>query len=190
MSLSLQEITTESQFHKLTSSTPSSHIFILYFHTPWAAPCTQMTTILAALASTYPSTRSSDLTFLSINAEDLPEISETYDVTAVPFTVVVQGGKVLESLSGSDAGKVRSVVEKHAGSGGGGSNGLGGKTNGGIPPALKAEPQQGQNGVTPNGSATKDLSAYKPAEGQAQSIPVAEDKEELNERLGKLVKAA
>jgi thiol-disulfide isomerase/thioredoxin len=186
MALTLQEIASEDQFNEFTSSASASHISILYFHTPWAAPCKQMTTILTTLASTYPSTRSSDLSFLSINAEELPEISETYDVTAVPFTVIAKGGKVLETVSGSDAGKVRNAVEKHAGTGSSGA------TNGvknGIPPALKAEPQQ-HDSVTANGIATKNLSGYAPKDTSPQTANAVSDKEELNERLAKLVKAA
>ena len=132
---------------------------------------------------------------MSINAEDLPEISETYDVTAVPFTVIVKGGKVLESISGSDASKVRGAVEKFAGTGATPASSAGA----GIPPPLKAEPQRREktsetNGDSADGGVTRDLSGYKPAEGEPQTAPDysggKEDREELNERLGKLVKAA
>ena len=138
-----------------------------------------MKTILTALASTYPS--DSSIQFLSINAEDLPEISENYDVTAVPFLVLQRGGKTLETVSGSDAAKVRAAVERHAGTGSAGKNG--------IPPALEATPQA--NG-TP--TATKDLSSYAPKESDPQTAPAYSsgqpNKEELNARLTKLVKAA
>ena len=138
-----------------------------------------MKTILTTLASTYPS--DSSIHFLSINAEDLPEISENYDVTAVPFLVLQRGGKTLETVSGSDAAKVRAAVERHAGSGGAGKTG--------IPPPLEATPQT--NGAP---SATKDLSSYAPKESDPQTAPAYSsgqpDKEELNARLEKLVKAA
>jgi hypothetical protein len=153
-----------------------------------------MTTILSTLASTYPSSRSSDLSFLSINAEEIPEISETYDVTAVPFTVIVRDGKVLESLSGSDATKVRTAVEKYAGTGATTATANGSAS---IPPALKAEPQKQSTPEQPNGvnsTGTKDLSGYAPKDSDPQTAPAysgeAEQREELNDRLSKLVKAA
>jgi thioredoxin-like negative regulator of GroEL len=148
-----------------------------------------MNTILTTLASTYSA--SSPLSFLSINAEDLPDISESYDVTAVPFLVLQRDGQTLETVSGSDAGKVRSAVEKYAGAGGG----QGGQ-KGGVPPALNATPQQQQqaNGGAETNNATKDLSAYKPDPSDAQMAPDfssgKESRDELNDRLGKLVKAA
>lgn len=176
---SLQEITSEDTFNSITQSASPASLLVFYFHTPWAAPCAQMTTILTALASTYPS--DSSISFLSINAEDLPEISENYDVTAVPFLVLQRGGKTLETVSGSDAAKVRAAVEKHAGSSGAGKAG--------IPPALEATPQT--NGAP---TTTKDLSSYAPKNSDPQTAPAytsdQEGKEELNARLTNLVKAA
>lgn len=135
-----------------------------------------MKTILTTLASTYPA--NSNVEFLSINAEELPEISETYDVTAVPYLVLQRDGKTLETVSGSDATKVRTAIEKYAGSGG----------KSGIPPPLEASPQA--NGTT----ATKDLSSYAPKASDPQTAPgyssSAGSKEELNTRLSNLVKAA
>jgi hypothetical protein len=145
-----------------------------------------MHTILSTLASTYPS--DAPLQFLSINAEDLPDISENYDVTAVPYLVLLRNGKTLETVSGSDASKVRAAVEKHAGGASGGKSA--------VPKALSADPsvapaprrdeEAKENGSVVNGSATKDLSGYAPKEEEAS----AGSKEELNTRLANLVKAA
>ena len=173
----LTEIESEDHFQSTIKNATSSTLHVLYFHTPWAAPCAQMQTILTALASTYPT--DSNLSFLSINAEELPEISETYDVTAVPFLVLQRDGKTLETVSGSDASKVRAAVERHTG-----SNGNAGKA--GIPPMLEATPRT--NGVT------KNLGSHTPTSSGPPSAPTnssaSSSKEELWTRLGNLVKAA
>lgn len=182
----LKEVESEAAFDQTIESASPSTLFVLYFHTPWAAPCAQMNTILTTLASTYPAT--ADVSFLSINAEELADVSESYDVTAVPFLVLQKDGKTLETVSGSDAAKVRAAVEKYAGAGSGDA----GKTA--IPPPLQATPQSHShtNGDAP--TATKDLSSYAPKTSDPQTAPAysseAESREELNERLGKLVKAA
>lgn len=74
-----------------------------------------MATVLSTLASEYPITTPPTTTWLSINAEELSDISETYDVTAVPFLVLVRNGVVLDTVSGSSALKVRAAIELHAG---------------------------------------------------------------------------
>jgi Grx4 family monothiol glutaredoxin len=186
----LTEITSEAEFNSTLSSASPSTLLVLSFHAPWAAPCAQMKTILTTLASTYPPNDPPTATFLSINAEDLPEISESYDVTAVPFLVLLRDGKTLETVSGSDAAKVRDAVERHAS-----SKGSAGKA--GIPPMLSTTPRS-TNGVVPHSAAsnghlpatavssgTKDPSGHAPAMTSG-----AASKEELHSRLTNLVKAA
>ncbi|MCJ1229394.1 monothiol glutaredoxin grx4 [Toensbergia leucococca] len=180
----ITEFNEPSDFHSHISSLPSTALLVLSFHTPWAAPCAQMSLILRTLASSYPPQIPPVISFVSINAESLPDISESYDVAAVPYLVLQRDGKVLESVSGSDAGKVRDAVERHAGKGGNT-----GKV--GLPPALEAEPEsEGQI----NGGATKDLSGYAPTANDPATAPEMSSTkgqtEELNKRLGELVKAA
>ena len=156
-----------------------------------------MSTILSTLASSYPAETPPTISFISLDAESLPDISESYDVTAVPFLVLQRDGKVLESVSGSDAGKVRDAVEKHAGKGGN-------TAKLGLPPKLEATPRKvegedtdgkgmvnGSDGVP---SSTKDLSGYAPSSTDAKTAPEMSSTEgqteELNKRLEELVKAA
>ncbi|ORY19421.1 monothiol glutaredoxin-4 [Clohesyomyces aquaticus] len=185
----VKEILDESSFSNTISSLPLSTLAVIYFHAPWAAPCKQMSTILAALASTY--TPQSPVVFLALNAEELPDISEQYDVTAVPYIVLQKAGKQLETISGSDAAKVRNLVEKYAGAG----NGEAGKL--GLPPAQTVtKPAQpvGENS-TGTSSGGKSMAGYAPSASEQKTAPEyssggGESKEELFKRLGELVKAA
>ena len=203
----LTEITSEDEFHSTLSNASPSTLLVLSFHAPWAAPCAQMKTILTTLASTYPPPSGNNqptALFLSINAEELPDVSESYEVTAVPFLVLVRDNKTLETVSGSDATKVRDAVERYASS-------KGNATKAGIPPMLDVTPRQQKeidtNGVAPqtatsNGNlpntagsnGTKDLSSYAPDSSDPPTAPAmssgASTKEELHTRLSNLVKAA
>ena len=195
----LHEITSEEEFHSTLTSTPPFTLLVLSFHTPWAAPCKQMHTILSTLASTYPVQSPQTITFLSINAEEHPDISESHDVTAVPFLVLLRDGQTIETVSGSDASKVRDAVERHAGK-------MANPGKLGIPPALEATPRKDEdlqeersekhkeNATTTNGAPsapapTKDLSAYLPTTTTAPAMS-SSTKEELHTRLSNLVKAA
>ncbi|KAJ9648326.1 glutaredoxin [Coniosporium tulheliwenetii] len=182
------EIPTEADFAHHTTSLPSSALLVLYFHAPWAAPCKQMSTILETLASTYTIESPPQLAFLSINAEELPEVSEQYDVTAVPYIVLQRGGETLETISGGDAGKVRAAVEKHAGkSASPGKAGL-------PPPQAVSRPTQQEPVSLENGSGeAKDEGTgaqNDPKTAPEYSSGEKQGKEELFERLGELVKAA
>ncbi|KAL9130057.1 MAG: hypothetical protein Q9217_001661 [Psora testacea] len=183
----IRDLTSDAAFHSHLSSLPPTTLAVISFHTPWAAPCKQMRVILETLASSYPPQDPPTISFLNLDAEELSDISESYDVTAVPFLILQRDGKVLESVSGSDASKVREAVEKHAGKGGNT-----GKL--GLPPALETSPRQDGGEEEARGDKVKDLSNYAPGAGDAATAPEMSstegDKEELNKRLGELVKAA
>ncbi|KAL5347567.1 glutaredoxin [Pseudogymnoascus australis] len=118
------EVTSEDEFNTHVTTLDPTTLLVLSFHTPWAAPCVQMNTVLATLAASYPTTTPPRTLWLSVNAEELPDVSDAYDVTAVPFLVLARAGATLETVSGSDAGKVRAAIERHAAGGEGTSDGV------------------------------------------------------------------
>jgi len=136
-----------------------------------------MTTVLQTLASSYPITEPLSTSWVSMNAEEVIEVSDSFEVTAVPYLVLSRNKQVLETVSGSDATKVRAAIEKHE----------------------KSAPATGSNGTTPtptSGKEAKNLSNYAPTPSDPATAPqysssaVKETKEDLHERLTNLVKAA
>ncbi|KAL2817443.1 thioredoxin-like protein [Aspergillus cavernicola] len=179
----LLEITSEDSFAPHLATLPPSTLIVLYFHAPWAAPCTQMRGVLSALASQYPVTSPPTVSFISVNAEELPDISEDYDVTAVPYVVLLRDGTILESISGSEAAKVRDAVERYAGSGSNtGANGAGDAT---IPPPLTAVPRED----APTTATQAPVSSGQNATA-APALTPEQTKQALFARLAELVKAA
>ncbi|KAJ9157607.1 Glutaredoxin [Pleurostoma richardsiae] len=161
----IKEITSYEEWDAHLSSLPPSTTLIISFHAPWAAPCAQMATVLKTLAAEYPADPSKT-SWVSLNAEDLSDVSEKYDVTAVPFLVISRGGQVLETVSGSSAVKVRNAIEAHVG-----------------------KPGQSTSASTPSAPSTATIGA-----GLVEKAPEPQDpakaKEELFKRLAELVKAA
>lgn len=137
--------------------------------------CKNMTTVLQTLASSYPITNPLTTSWVSMNAEEVIEVSDAFDVTAVPYLVLTRNKEVLETVSGSDATKVRAAIEKHANAPKG-SNGA----------SMVASYESGVKSTTNSAPALADPSAAtQPSEDQE-----TQDKEDLHERLTKLVNAA
>lgn len=158
----ITEITTPTQWEETLGSLPPSTLLVVSFHAPWAAPCAQMATVLSTLAAEYPVTDPLSTKWVSINAEELSDISETYDVTAVPFLVLIRNSQVIETVSGSSAVKVRNAIETHA----------------------------QKDGPAPAATANGTVQTNAPTKADEASVDPEKQKEELFKRLGDLVKAA
>lgn len=94
--MSVVEIQSEAQFTELTNSDPSK-LIALYFHTPWAGPCQTMNLVVKTLAQENPL-----VLFISINADDHLEIGELFEVSAVPYFILIKNSTILKELSGAD----------------------------------------------------------------------------------------
>ncbi len=56
-----------------------TRVSLLNFHAPWAEPCKQMNEVVREIAIKYP-----QVLCLAIEAESLPDVSESFDIEAVP----------------------------------------------------------------------------------------------------------
>ncbi|KAI0111636.1 glutaredoxin [Daldinia grandis] len=110
----VKEITSQHEWETFVGSLPKSTILIIFFHAPWAAPCAQMAKVIEMLANDYSATGAPPTSWVSINAEDLSDVSEIYDVVAVPYVVLQQNDQVLDAVSGSNVAALRKVIETHA----------------------------------------------------------------------------
>ncbi|PNS18179.1 Monothiol glutaredoxin-4 [Sphaceloma murrayae] len=189
-SSTVTEVADEGTFDSTTSALPRTALQVIYFHAPWAEPCKQMSAVISTLASTYPATSPPSISFLSLDAEEVSEVSEKYNVTQVPYIVLQRGNDILEAIAGGDAAKVRTAIEKYAGA----SN-----TGNTLPPLQKVSKPatSAQDSVAPTTNGTKDLATYAPSGSDPTTAPQyssgedpAKAKEALNTRLSELVKAA
>lgn len=154
---------TDDEFDSILKVVSQDSFIALNFHTPWAQPCTQMNLTFNAIAATQPASS----TFISIDAEKLPDTSEKYEVAAVPFFVLKKGEQTLSTISGADPKELRDKIERYSSSGG---TGVAAAT---IPPAQK--------------TATTSIST---AEAATTNGEEEVEEEPLNERLKKLLSAA
>ncbi|ANZ78038.1 BA75_05203T0 [Komagataella pastoris] len=94
--MSVIEITSKEHFTQVTD-VPKDKLLALYFHTQWAPPCIQMNTVYQTLSQQHP-----EVSFISINADTQSEISEMFDVSAVPFFALIRDNTILKEMSGAD----------------------------------------------------------------------------------------
>uniref|UniRef100_K3W8G0 Glutaredoxin n=1 Tax=Globisporangium ultimum (strain ATCC 200006 / CBS 805.95 / DAOM BR144) TaxID=431595 RepID=K3W8G0_GLOUD len=101
------DIQDAAQFDELTAreSTLSISFFWADFH-ELCRPNGQIDVVVRQLATLHPRIR-----FLKIAAEELPELSERFQIAVVPTFVVAQGKSVLEKLEGANVAELAKRVD-------------------------------------------------------------------------------
>ncbi|KAL9267574.1 Monothiol glutaredoxin-S17-like protein [Drosera capensis] len=84
---------------------------ILHFWAGWCEASKHMDQVFSHLATDFP-----HVEFFRVEAEEQPEISEAYSVSAVPFFVFFKDGKQVDKLEGADPSSLANKVAKIAGS--------------------------------------------------------------------------
>ncbi|GAN03734.1 glutaredoxin [Mucor ambiguus] len=102
----IYNITTERQFKRLVSKADTIHV--LNFWATKAEPCKQMNEVFRVLADRFPS-----LTYIQIEAEEFPAISQSMSVESVPSFLIVKDNQVLNSVEGAKAAELSNLVAKY-----------------------------------------------------------------------------
>lgn len=179
--MSVVEIRSEDQFTELTSSAPKDKLSVLYFNTPWAAPCIQIAKVFETLAKAHP-----EINFFSINAEEQGNIAELFEISSVPHFILIQDSVILKEVSGADPKEIVAALSDFQ---------SGSLSNNNSPHTLEqAPPQQAANSQpASNENSVANANASAATTNNQNQIPSAkpqETEEELNQRLEKLTKAA
>ena len=92
----LIEIKSNQQFSELSSVNPKT-LKTLFFYADWANNCEQASQSFKQISEEYP-----DNEFFSIDAEENPEISEIFDISAVPYFIFIKESSIIKELSSAD----------------------------------------------------------------------------------------
>ncbi|CAG8759977.1 31578_t:CDS:2, partial [Racocetra persica] len=104
----LIDLTPDVDLKKLVEEHKNSAI-VLNFWAEWAKACEQMNEVFAELAKKYTT-----LKFIKIEAEKFPDISESFEIAAVPAFIILKNGKISDRVDGANAPELTATVSKYA----------------------------------------------------------------------------
>ncbi|AFR93743.2 Grx4 family monothiol glutaredoxin [Cryptococcus neoformans C23] len=104
----LVQVSSPKHFRELLSA-DLNRVSCLNFWAPWAEPCVAFNSAVEQKAAQFPS-----VLFLNIEAEQLADISESFDIEAVPSFLLLRGHTLLARHSGADASLLHSLLTQHA----------------------------------------------------------------------------
>ncbi|XP_064320472.1 glutaredoxin-3 [Phalacrocorax carbo] len=86
-------------------------LVVVHFWAPWAPQCAQMNEVMAALAKEH-----TQVTFVKLEAEAVPEVSEKYGISSVPTFLFFKNSQKVDRLDGAHAPELTKKVQRHASS--------------------------------------------------------------------------
>ncbi|XP_036373866.1 glutaredoxin 3 [Megalops cyprinoides] len=104
------EVTSSQQFEDLLKKTGKS-LTVVHFSAAWAPQCTQMNDVMAELAKDQP-----QVTFIKLEAEAVPEVSEKYEISSVPTFLFFKSCEKIDRLDGAHAPELTKKVQRLASS--------------------------------------------------------------------------
>lgn len=108
----LVEATSQSSFEEFLSKSGKC-LTVVHFQAAWAPQCEQMNDVMAVLAGEHGSS-----TFVKLEAEAVPEVSEKYNIASVPTFLFFRAGEQVDRLDGANAPELTKKVQKFAVAGG------------------------------------------------------------------------
>ncbi|OWF51711.1 glutaredoxin-3-like [Mizuhopecten yessoensis] len=103
----VREIVDVKSFEEVLNSS-GSQLVVAHFSAAWAPQCRQMNEVLEELSKDSQLAKSQ---FLKLEAEDLPELSEKYEIAAVPTFIFFKNKSKLDRIDGANAAELTKKVK-------------------------------------------------------------------------------
>lgn len=101
------QLQSPSQLQELLSK-DLNRISLLYFRAEWAEVCKTTDPLIKSLAQ-----KLSEPLFLEIEAESLPEVTESFEVESVPSFIILRGHELYSRILGTQVSQVESDLIKY-----------------------------------------------------------------------------
>ncbi|KAI3705992.1 hypothetical protein L1987_76244 [Smallanthus sonchifolius] len=94
---------------RLTTSSKSNQLAILYFTATWCGPCRFMAPLYANLAAKYPK-----MLFLKIDIDESSDVAAKWNISSVPSFFFTKYGKEIDKVVGADKASLETKLAKYA----------------------------------------------------------------------------
>lgn len=103
----VRETSSVKEFEEVLNNS-DGQLVVVHFSALWAPQCKQMNDVLDELSK---ETQFVNVAFVKLEAEDLPELSEKYQIAAVPTFIFLKKKQVVDRLDGANAAELTKKVK-------------------------------------------------------------------------------
>lgn len=86
-----------------------SGLVVVDFFATWCGPCKMIAPLLQKFSEEYPQVK-----FVKLDVDQLPEVAQEYEVTAMPTIFFIKNGAVVEKVLGAQPQAIKQALTKHA----------------------------------------------------------------------------
>lgn len=86
-----------------------SGLVVVDFFATWCGPCKMIAPLLQKFSEEYPQVK-----FVKLDVDQLPEVAQQYEVTAMPTIFFIKNGTVVEKVLGAQPQAIKQALTKHA----------------------------------------------------------------------------
>ncbi|KAD0903829.1 hypothetical protein E3N88_43565 [Mikania micrantha] len=94
---------------RLTTSSKSNQLAILYFTATWCGPCRYMAPLYTNLAAKHPK-----VLFLKIDIDEANDVAAKWNISSVPTFFFTKNGKEIDKVVGADKSSLETKITKYA----------------------------------------------------------------------------
>ena len=85
---------------------PKQGVAVIDFYANWCAPCKRIAPAFEELSGTFK-----NVTFLKVNVDDSPDLTELFDVHAMPTFLFLVNGKIVQTVEGADLNRIIDILQ-------------------------------------------------------------------------------
>lgn len=84
------------------------NLVVVDFFATWCGPCKMIAPRLEELSKEME-----NVIFLKVDVDECEDIASEYEISSMPTFVFIKNSKVLETFSGANYDKLKSMIQKH-----------------------------------------------------------------------------
>ncbi|KAA1478771.1 DUF1000-domain-containing protein [Dentipellis sp. KUC8613] len=103
----IKEIQSKTEFDALLETKKDS-LIVVDFHATWCGPCHAIAPVFASLSQAFP-----NASFVRVDVDAVPQVAQTYAVSAMPIFLCIRNNQVVGQLKGADPKGLETLIRTH-----------------------------------------------------------------------------
>ena len=104
-------ITSADEFNQIVKGS-ANKLIVIDFSATWCMPCKMIAPAFEEMSN--PSGEFSNVVFIKIDVDEVPDLAERYQVQAMPTFLFLRGDKEIDRFSGASVEKLRQTIMNHS----------------------------------------------------------------------------